>query len=549
MDELRERMVRVRRRLVLRALIRSSVVVTIALGAAALVAALVLPSWPRWPWALGLVLGPILGAWRARRIRPSDAEVVLYIDRALGAEEAIVTAYEVGPDPPPLLRSTVSAARARLREAHPRAALPALGWSQAAWLGPAVVFAALAQVVPVPARSASSDRVTVAPPEALARIERLAEEELDPARRRHVEEAARRARELTRELASGVDREDAREALEAIRRELEAARRPESATERRARDAAVEALAAEPEMARALAERDPRALDAAVERAAARREAADRRRAREALQAAAAAAREAGDEALASSLLRRERLLSRRAEQARLARELAEAMPELAGARLARQLERLDRDGATSELSRELVQAMREAWSRLTPEERQRLADAMARAQAAENAEAQAQREEDAQPLDADEIERRLREALENLDRLQLGLGAGGVPLPGGGGPSPGSDGAQGGRGGPGRGGGPGPEGGETDRVRAGDGPLARVRPELGPGAPSQTTFEWVDPEGTPLPEGAREGAAVGAIGEGRPGAIERAPIPEDYRDHVRTYFGRGASRASEAER
>ncbi|MCZ7680583.1 MAG: AAA family ATPase [Sandaracinaceae bacterium] len=430
MDELRERMVRVRRRLVLRALIRSSVVVTIALGAAALVAALVLPSWPRWPWAVGLVLGPILGAWRARRIRPSDADVVLYIDRALGAEEAIVTAYEVGPDPPPLLRSTVSVARARLREADPRAALPALGWSQAAWLGPAVVFAALAQLVPVPARSASSHRVTLERPEALARIERLAEEELDPARRRHVEEAARRARELTRELASGVEREDAREALEAIRRELEAARRPESATERRARDAAVEALAVEPEMARALAERDPRALDAAVERAAARREAADRRRAREALEAAAAAAREAGDEALASSLLRRERLLSRRAEQARLARELAEAMPELAGTRLGRQLERLDRDGATSELSRELVQAMREAWSRLTPEERQRLADAMARAQTAENTEAQAQREEDAQPLDADEIERRLREALENLDRLQLGLGEGGMPLP-----------------------------------------------------------------------------------------------------------------------
>ena len=84
-------------------------------------------------------------------------------------------------------------------------------------------------------------------------------------------------------------------------------------------------------MARALAERDLESLDRAVAQAAARREEADRQRAREALREAARRAREEGDDGLAESLLRRESLLQERSEQAALARELAEAMPELAG--------------------------------------------------------------------------------------------------------------------------------------------------------------------------------------------------------------------------
>ena len=65
-------------------------------------------------------------------------------------------------------------------------------------------------------------------------------------------------------------------------------------------------------------------------------------------------------------------------------------------------------------------------------------------------------------------------------------------------------------------------------------------RASLGAGAPSRTTFEWVNPEGTPLPEGGPEGASTGQAAEGNARGIERAPIPEDYREHVRTYFGGG---------
>jgi hypothetical protein len=57
------------------------------------------------------------------------------------------------------------------------------------------------------------------------------------------------------------------------------------------------------------------------------------------------------------------------------------------------------------------------------------------------------------------------------------------------------------------------------------------------PGSPSQRSYEWIDPRtGEPGPAG----EATGPGGAGEQGAIERAPIPEDYRDHVRSYFGGG---------
>ncbi|MFO0027196.1 MAG: hypothetical protein ACK6DV_33060, partial [Deltaproteobacteria bacterium] len=94
------------------------------------------------------------------------------------------------------------------------------------------------------------------------------------------------------------------------------------------------------------------------------------------------------------------------------------------------------------------------------------------------------------------------------------------------------------GAGGPGSGGGHDPTTGQT-RDLSGDGTLARVRPRLLPGSPSQQTHEWIDPRtGEPGPAG----LATGPGASGQQGAIERAPIPEDYREHVRTYFGGGGA-------
>ncbi|MCA9610984.1 MAG: hypothetical protein KC619_35565, partial [Myxococcales bacterium] len=354
----------IRRRLVLRAMLGSTVTVAVMAGAFAVVLAIAWPWAPKWlPWTV-VALGPLVGWWRARRAMPDDEAIVMFVDRRLDAGEAIVTAWEVGDDAPAFLVPTIEAAKRRLDEADPAVLRPSLGVSRAAWLPAALVFFAAAFLAPVPtghgAGGGTSTQVRIENAEALTRIERLAREERDPARRHELDEIAREARELQRQLAQGMERREAEERLEELRHRLEATRRRQTADEQRARDAALEALAREPEMQRALEERDLESLDRSVERAAARREAADRERARDALRNAAAAARREGDEGLAQSLLQRERLLERRQEQAALARELAEALPELEGQRVSRALDRLARDGDGNQLTREMVDAMRD---------------------------------------------------------------------------------------------------------------------------------------------------------------------------------------------
>ena len=78
---------------------------------------------------------------------------------------------------------------------------------------------------------------------------------------------------------------------------------------------------------------------------------------------------------------------------------------------------------------------------------------------------------------------------------------------------------------------------GSTRDLGLGDGVMARVRPRILPGQPSRSTVEWVDPEGTPIPDSVAAGGATGGTTAGETRAIDRAPIPEDYREHVRTYF------------
>ena len=56
--------------------------------------------------------------------------------------------------------------------------------------------------------------------------------------------------------------------------------------------------------------------------------------------------------------------------------------------------------------------------------------------------------------------------------------------------------------------------------------------------APAHRTYGGVNPDGMPLAEGMPAGGATGAAVTGEAGAIERAPIPEDYQDQVRRFFG-----------
>ena len=330
MKRLPELVSTVRRALVLRAVIAELVLWSAVLGTTALAIALAFPSVPRWPLLAIVALAPLVGMVRARRARPSDADVVLWIDRQLAANETIVTAWEIEA-PTPMLAQAIADASTAIEKARPRDVRPKVARGDAWGLLMAIATFLAAFQIPAPAPAPPGperDVVQTTDTQALRRIERLPEELRDPEQRRRIEDAAERARELRRDLEQGLERREALDRLEGVRAAVEAARPRPTPEQRRAQDAASEALAGQQEMQRAVEERDLEALDRAVERAAARREQADREAAREALAEAARAAREAGDEALAGSLLERESLLRRRAEQAALARELAEAIGE-----------------------------------------------------------------------------------------------------------------------------------------------------------------------------------------------------------------------------
>lgn len=527
------------------------------------------PSLPRAPM-LGLPLSCIVAAvLYVRRRVPVRAALVWYVDRRLHADELLLTVYDAASrgqgDPRLVTRAASLVARATARDVRPRRfgrelfALPFV----AMLVGVVVVWPR-----PAPHIGAEPSRVrlaTVAELEAVEQLRPIAH--VDP---EAIARAAREARALRRALEEGMDTRSAVERIDRLREEVAAVRRADTPDQRRAREAAIEALSAERSMADALAARDLAGLSRAVERAASRREAADRARAREALARAARAARNEGDDALAESLLSRERLLGAREQQAALARELAEAMPELGRARMERALETLSRDGDASALDAAMVEAMRDGWQRLSPEERQRLAEAMSRARAAQSELAPSgrspgERGAPGRPENADDVERQLREALAQLDRLQMRVGAsGGLPVPGGVRPGGqragnGQSGGQGegrgqgeggggregrgqgegsGQGGPSRGGGPGGTPTGATAALEVDPLLARVRPLERAGAPSETFIDWVDPSGTGGTTSAPAPSSAGTAGEAN--AVTRARVPEAYREHVRTYFGGG---------
>jgi colicin import membrane protein len=330
----------------------------------------------------------------------------------------------------------------------------------------------------------------------------------------------------------------------------------------------MKALRAQPSLQQALSGEQPGALEREAARAAAR-EAADRRRAREALRKAAEAARQKGDSALAERLQDSARLLRRRGARADAARQLMGSMPQGAGQKLGRALQRLERTGQGEALEAQL-QAMKEAWQRLSPEQRKRLAEALADAPVTQgDGESSGAKQGDSPEPTVDELEEQLRRALANLDHLQKQIGSGqsqggALPVPteqGGGPPVSAKGGAQGraeggqtrsgdgqagsaragqagaGAGGTGEDQGVGASGGRTPKVAADDGPLARVRPLQGEGSPSAGSVQWVDPEGA-SPPSAQGSALPGQPAKGEAAAIERERIPRSYRDQVRVYFG-----------
>ncbi|NOY94529.1 MAG: hypothetical protein GXP55_25410, partial [Deltaproteobacteria bacterium] len=325
----------VRRALLARSGLRVGSVTALLVGVLALLLAWLEPAWPRWSALALLPLGPLLGVLLAWRRMPCSLDLVTFVDIRLGADQALLTAHALGEPRSALDAATFARARAALEAASPSDVRPRVLQARELWGWPlALLLGASAFLLPPPALAANppgTDEVLVPDSEALRRVERLPESAPDAETRAALEAAAADARELRRMLGAGLEEREALDRLDQVREQVESARRAQGRGDPRAQEAAAEAMQDEQAMARAVAERDLEALDAEVTRAAARREAADRQRAREALGRGAEAAREAGDEALAGSLLRRQRLLRRRSEQAALARQLAEAMPEAEG--------------------------------------------------------------------------------------------------------------------------------------------------------------------------------------------------------------------------
>lgn len=536
-------------------------------GAAGLWLTMAAPSLPRWPVVVVLLVAA-LALYFFRKTRLTEQDVVAYVDSRLNGQETILSAWEAAQRGPMGALDAITLRRAlRLLNESTVSTRPALVPAVAHTfpLGLATFVALWFVPVPVVVAMTGPDMLRIDDASLLERIERLEELAPDEESRRLLAEARAEAAELQRALAEGVDPREALDAMDSIREQLERVERQSQSVESEALEEAVRELAdEEPEMAEALAERNLEDLDREVTRAAARRESADRERARQALESAAEAARDAGDEELAESLLRRRNLLDQREEQAALARRLAEAMPELMEGELGRQLERLSRDGDASDLDEATVDAMEEAWSRLSPEERRQLAEAMRQQQAAENRQAAEESGAGGDTLSADEYERMLRESLEHLEDLQRGAGqsgqggSGAMPMPqrgggqsgqggqggqgagqGGQGAGQGGQGGQGcqgsGAGGQGGGGGQGNAGGVTPVLEGSEGPLARVRPRVGAGTPSRSWIEWGTP-GAPTGEGGG-GIGGGSVGPSEGGGIGRSRVPADYEDHVRTYF------------
>ena len=208
MEKLGKLLAIVRRAFLWRTVLRTSAITATVLGALALLVAMAFPALPRWPGLALLALGPLLGLLHALRRMPSEAELVVYVDMKLEAEQAILTAWErraAEADPfDELARARAAEALAGVpaKRVRPRVLSPDL-WGLPFAAG---TFAA-ALVVPVPPPP-------IAPPgvetvqletEALRRIERLEDLARDEEEEERLRELAREARELRQRLGEGME--------------------------------------------------------------------------------------------------------------------------------------------------------------------------------------------------------------------------------------------------------------------------------------------------------------------------------------------------------
>jgi hypothetical protein len=437
----------------------------------------------------------------------------------------------------------------------------------------------LAPLPPAPplARAPGVERVQRGNVKGLERIEALREQKgRSPEDERRLRALADEAKKLRGDLAQGMEKREALSRMAKLRDSI-AELRSELGKEqnRQGLEAAIAALNEHPELrlaARALGDGDITAFDREMQRQANQAEKQARESARNALEEAARAAREKGAQGLADALKEQRDAFDKRAADADALRELGRA---LAGKLDAQALEDLKEFGANGDpkAARRLAEAMGKALSKLSDEERKRLAEQLKKqlddspggaptpmtqqeledmARRLASPEGQKQLEEQlrqlANPDPAPEAQRdgALGDAERGLSEAERGFGMMPLPMPGnpgeGSGKSPGP--GEGNASGKEPGGGPGSHhdsgtddhAGQSQSVtapelrakanvqRSGVGPMHAATLGRAPARPGDTANQ-------------RGTGSLGSVAPGEVGAIEQSEVPEEYREHVGRYF------------
>jgi hypothetical protein len=531
------------------------------------------------PWAVLLgAAGALAGAIYGLRRRWSDLEVALYLDAKLGADELLSTAVSLPPDrdQPAELRER---AEALLEHSNPKVVRPRL-WQRWHWLGLVGVGAIVAvSVVRLPPREARAraepgqkmvKRSDLAGLDAIIALEGM--DGRDEAQRERLRQIAARAKQLRADLARGIESRDALARVAKLRDDIAAERLRFGDDEGRAGlEAAVRKLESQGDtraLGKALGQGDLTEFDQGMQEQASRAEDESRTAARRLLEEAEREARARRAGKVADFLAEERRQFDKEAARADALRELARELGTKLDEDARRDLEEFGATGNPKARAR-LGHALEKALGKLTDEERRRLAQNLkkkidesrgaGRPMTAEELDRLSRR------LDSRTGEKELAEALrqlakpeasrearrgEGLDDADRGgaqaqreLGA--IPLPMEGAPSPGgapsaAEQRSNDPGSPGPGSkkdyGTGPHEGKTEPITA-ESLRAKTRARMNPGAPMQGTSLGRAPA-VPGETAIRAGpGAIGSAGPTEIGAVDRAEIPEEYREQVGRYF------------
>jgi hypothetical protein len=528
--------------------------------------------------ALGL-LGAGVGAALAARKRWSDEHIALYLDDKLGQDEQIVTALG--------LRDQATEAAEHLKTNAAKSLLSAKLPAPKVWDAPqllapfgaaAIVWLSLAPLPKAPPRvqPPGVERIQKQDVQGLERIEALRDQKgrsLEDERR--LRALADEAKKLRGELSQGMEKREALSRMAKLRDSI-AELRSELGKEqnRQGLEAAIGALNEHPETkkaARALGDGDITAFDREMQRLANQAEKESRESAKHALEEAERAAREKGAQGLADALKQEQDGMAQRSADADALRELAKALEGKLDPEALEDLKEFGQSG-DPKAARRLAEAMGKALSKLSEDERKRLAEQMKKqieqspGGAAGEPMSREEMQELARRLASPEGQKELEEQLKKmanpkpsaeaqrdgaLDDAERGLGEaekglGAMPIPMSGGPE----------GGPGK---PGPSSGDASGKDAG-GPGSHH--DTGTGEHSGQSQEVTAPELRSKANVQRSGVgpmhaatlgraparpgdtanqrgtgSLGSVAPGEIGAVEQSEVPEEYREHVGRYF------------